>query len=310
MRPFPLHEVIETARIAALDSYAILDTPNAPRFDALAQTAADALAMPIAQISFIGRTRHWTKASVGHHSTEMPRHVSFCQSTLDEASGVTWIEDASTEPRFRRHPWVILAPHVRSYAGAALIDGDGYRLGTIAALDIVPRPRDPAALARLRQLSVVVVAALANHRAGLVAMPLTPKTEPVRWSQTRPPTPWMPTTNAAPPPPQMVQGWLGVRTGPASALGGEEPGLMILSVAQESPAEQAGIRIEDTLISIGQRPIRRSSDIPAALSQCRAGDIILVQIRRAGHELSLPITVEPIPPAHILKRRVSARTRR
>ncbi len=314
MRPFPLHEVIEAARIAALESYAILDTPPAPQFDALAESACAALAMPMAQICFIDRTRHWTKAQAGPHLTAPPRHASLCQATLDDSSGLAWVEDATAQPRFRQHPWVDGGARVRCYAGAALIDGDGYRLGTIAALDIRPRPLEPAALAQLGRLANEVVGALAIHRAGLSAM-RAPNVIAGHWNPTALrsalPKPLSLPVEAGPLGRQQIQGWLGVRTGPlALPRGPEEAGLPVLSVAQDSPAERGGVQIGDVLLAIDSRPVRRSEDIRATLAHRWQGDSIALQLRRAGRPVQAHITVEPLPPAHAVKRRATDRLRR
>ena len=73
--PLPLLEVIETARVAALASYNILDTPASPHFDEMAEFVASSLHAPVALISFIDRDRQWVKASAGMHVTELPRHL-------------------------------------------------------------------------------------------------------------------------------------------------------------------------------------------------------------------------------------------
>ena len=55
----------ERDRLAALERYAILDTPLEPLFDEMSQLAADVCEAPIAIINFIGQDRQWFKAEVG-----------------------------------------------------------------------------------------------------------------------------------------------------------------------------------------------------------------------------------------------------
>ena len=67
--------------------------------------------------------------------------------------------------------------------------------------------------------------------------------------------------------PARVQGWLGVRTLGSRSYGrGEQPGLIVLSVAAGSPAAQAGLRPTDILHAIDQHVLRRPADVVAALA--------------------------------------------
>lgn len=43
------------------------------------------------------------------------------------------VHDATKDGRFRSHPYVVGAPHVRFYAGAPLVTSTGNRLGTLYA---------------------------------------------------------------------------------------------------------------------------------------------------------------------------------
>ncbi len=314
MRPGPLHEVIETARIAALDSYAILDTPPEPQFEALAQEAAAAAAMPMAQISFLDRSRQWIKAATGPRPAAVPRHLAFCQGTLDTPAGLMWIADTEAQPRYERHPWVAGAPRIRSYAGAALIDHDGYRLGTLAAQDFAPRPVEPKVLERLGRLAFEVVALMERQRAE--------RTEDFRaaveqrWRAPAAEAPDDPPADdhrvvLATPLAPVVQGWLGVRTGPATHPGdGDLTGLAVLSVARASPAERAGVEIGDVLLSIGPTPIQHAEDILAALAQRSSGSEVVLLLHRDGAAIEASITVEPLPTTQSLRRRTSDRARR
>ena len=41
--------------------------------------------------------------------------------------------------RFRDHPFVVGAPHIRFYAGAPVHSSDGFLLGTLCLIDTEPR---------------------------------------------------------------------------------------------------------------------------------------------------------------------------
>ena len=319
MRPPPFHEVVETARIAALDSFAILDTPPDPQMNALADAAAAAAVMPMAQISLLDRTRQWIKAASGPRPPSVPRHLAFCQSTLDVPAGLLWIQDAQADPRFQHHPWVAGSPQIRSYAGAALIDHDGYRLGTIAVQDLVARPLDRKVMERLERLAVEVIALLErdraardDERAARDAAGDFRTTVNGRWlagpamlaGGEHPPGTPSPGLDVKALQDVPVQGWLGVRTGPASgSAAGEPAGVPVLSVAHGSPAEQAGIGIGDVLLTIDHRPIRRSADIQASLADRPSGSTAALSLRRAGALLEAHILIEPLPAARAARRR-------
>jgi GAF domain-containing protein len=55
----------EDARIDALRSYAILDTPPAPSFDRLTCLAAHLFDIPVALVSLIDSERQWFKSRFG-----------------------------------------------------------------------------------------------------------------------------------------------------------------------------------------------------------------------------------------------------
>lgn len=131
-------EHIEPARLAALKSYGIMDSPNEPEFDAIVQGAKRALGAPIVLISLLDEHRQWFKARIGLDVVETPRCISFCTHAL-MGPDVLVIPDARLDPRFADNPLVTGAPHIRFYAGAPLAAEPGKRLGTLCVIDTVPR---------------------------------------------------------------------------------------------------------------------------------------------------------------------------
>ena len=72
----------EADRLAALDCYAILDTPPEQDFDDLARLAADLLEAPMAAVNLIAKSRQWFKAEVGLGVREMPLDNSICSRMM------------------------------------------------------------------------------------------------------------------------------------------------------------------------------------------------------------------------------------
>jgi response regulator RpfG family c-di-GMP phosphodiesterase len=128
----------EKERLAALSSYHILDTLAEQGCDDIVRMAAMWFDVPTCLISLVETNRQWFKAKVGLNVCETGRDESFCShAILDEETLV--IPDAREDPRFADNSLVTQAPHIRFYAGAPLIDPDGYALGTLCLIDYQPR---------------------------------------------------------------------------------------------------------------------------------------------------------------------------
>jgi PAS domain S-box-containing protein len=132
----PLHT--EDARLSALYNYNILDTAKDSDYDNLTKLASQIFNVPFAFINLVDKHRLWVKSSVGFDVTETPRNLSFCQYTI-ETTGVLEVQDALLDSRFADNPAVTGPPHLRFYAGAPLVDEDGFILGVLCVSDIVPR---------------------------------------------------------------------------------------------------------------------------------------------------------------------------
>jgi anti-sigma regulatory factor (Ser/Thr protein kinase) len=128
----------ESARLAALRSYRILDTEPERAFDDLVLLASQICATPISLISLVDEDRQWFKARIGVSLSETSRSVSFCSQAI-KGRGIFVVDDALEDVRFRENALVHGEPHIRFYAGAPLITSDGHALGTLCILDHVPR---------------------------------------------------------------------------------------------------------------------------------------------------------------------------
>ena len=127
----------EHDRLCALHAYHILDTPAESSFDNLVKLATQIFNMPIAFISLIDEKRQWFKSSIGLNDQEMPRDASFCEHTIG-GTDIMEVCDTLLDDRFSTYGIVTEEPFVRYYAGAPLIDEDGFALGTLCVADTKP----------------------------------------------------------------------------------------------------------------------------------------------------------------------------
>lgn len=153
----------EAARLAALERYAILDTEPEQSFDDLTLLASFICKTPVALISLIDGHRQWFKSRVGISVSETPREVAFCSTAIQQTE-IFVVPDALQDERFRNNPFVVSDPHIRFYAGAPLINEDGYALGTICVVDQTPRELTPEERDALKALSRLVLAQMEFRR--------------------------------------------------------------------------------------------------------------------------------------------------
>jgi PAS domain S-box-containing protein len=128
----------ETARLAVLRGYSILDTPPEQVYDDIAQLASSICNTPMALISLTDENRQWFKARVGFDALEGPRDISFCAHAILQ-DALMEVPDAASDTRFHDNPYVTSDPHVRFYAGMPLVTRGGEALGTLCVIDTKPR---------------------------------------------------------------------------------------------------------------------------------------------------------------------------
>ncbi len=158
----------EAARLDALRSYAVLDTPPEAAFDRITGFAARLFEVPVSAISLVDCDRIWFKSVGGPGRaalpTEVPRAEAPCPHLVETRQTLT-IEDTLLDPRFSGLPLVTGPAHLRFYAGAPLLAGSGAVLGTLCLLDVCPREFPQSKQDLLRDLAASVVSELELRRA-------------------------------------------------------------------------------------------------------------------------------------------------
>ena len=76
----------------------------------------------------------------------------------------------------------------------------------------------------------------------------------------------------------------------------QETGLLLVSVEQGSPAEEGGLFLGDTLVTLGESPVRHMDDLFNGLDGERIGKPLAVRILRGGQLLDLTVSPVPHPP--------------
>jgi S1-C subfamily serine protease len=93
------------------------------------------------------------------------------------------------------------------------------------------------------------------------------------------------------------RGYLGVNTQPVrlpAALAqqlGQETGLLLAAVEADSPAEQGGLMLGDTIVSLEGSPVQQHDDLLTLLSADKVGKPITLKIVRGGQVQDLSVTV-------------------
>jgi S1-C subfamily serine protease len=76
---------------------------------------------------------------------------------------------------------------------------------------------------------------------------------------------------------------------------GVDEGVLVLSVAAQSPAARAGMRRGDVIVSLEGDAIKTVEDLYAALRKYKPGDTVSVTVLRGGKRSSFSVTVATLP---------------
>ncbi|BCB90062.1 GAF domain-containing protein [Phytohabitans suffuscus] len=146
----------EPGRVAAVRRYDLLDRPVLPEYQRIALLAATAFDTPMATVTLVEADRVWLAACEGIEEVrQIGADPGLC-ATVILADEVYVVNDAASDPRTREHPLVTGPPGLRFYAAAPIRTWDGYRIGTVNAMDLRPRDPTPRQLLALEHLAAIV----------------------------------------------------------------------------------------------------------------------------------------------------------
>ncbi|MEJ7925370.1 PAS domain-containing protein [Sphingobium sp. AN641] len=143
---------LETDRAALLALYD-LDAGGFEALDDITEFGAALCETPICLVSIVEAERQRFIARTGLEAQETPRSLSFCAHAM-RGDDAFVIPDARLDPRFADNGLVTGPPHIRFYAGAPLISGEGVPLGALCVIDVEPR----AALTPLQHQGLALLA--------------------------------------------------------------------------------------------------------------------------------------------------------
>lgn len=149
------------------------DDTSFESFDAFADKVAEVTETPYSMVNFIDENRQFfaglhtpagtrsgsdlgaAAAGSGTSGRHMARDHGYCPHVLVRRKALV-LDDVCDYPRFAGNP-VVDEIGIRSYLGAPLIDRTGLALGTVCAVDTVPRPWGRAGLATIKSLAQELV---------------------------------------------------------------------------------------------------------------------------------------------------------
>lgn len=74
--------------------------------------------------------------------------------------------------------------------------------------------------------------------------------------------------------------------------GGKEASVIVESVANDSPADKAGVRVGDVIVSIDGKDVKSATDVRSALREKKEGDSVRIEVQRGRARQTVVATVK------------------
>lgn len=144
-------------RRAAVRRFRLLEIPLEGTFDRVTALTARLLGVPMAMVSSVEGDRIRYLSRYGPFPfKETTRQPGLCASAVASADPLV-IPDARADQQASGNDLVTGPPCVRFYAAVPLTTGDGFRVGTLCAIDTEPRSITTEELEVLQDLAAIVV---------------------------------------------------------------------------------------------------------------------------------------------------------
>ncbi|WP_417236346.1 sensor histidine kinase [Bizionia paragorgiae] len=128
----------ESARLAAVYEYKLIDTLPESDFDNITSIIAAMFDIPMSLITLLDADRNFLKSHFGVPFNEAPRDLSFCGHAIMSEDDIFIIEDSRKDERFHDNP-IVKEHQAIFYAGVPLMNPEGFPLGTLCVFDTKPR---------------------------------------------------------------------------------------------------------------------------------------------------------------------------
>jgi len=119
---------------------------------------------PFALFTTLTSDRQWFKSKHGLRITETPRDWAFCNYTILQRD-IFAVENLPLDKRFADNPAVKQDPRFAFYAGAPVVDPDGFAVGSLCILDRKPRTLSENEAEVLRSLAFLTSEAVQSRNA-------------------------------------------------------------------------------------------------------------------------------------------------
>ena len=145
-------------------SAALLNSVRLQTLEQIALLATHVFDAPMAVLHCADGVQPPFKASVGLSAPDAERFQPFCAHCPEGGGAPMVVLNAAQHPVLSQHPMVQGAPHIRFYACAPLVDGQGQPMGALVVMDTRERSATADPLHALRALARLALAQIELHQ--------------------------------------------------------------------------------------------------------------------------------------------------